>query len=109
MKYRSAGAGAIKVQFRSIWADRNGTHMTPMDNGAIDTVCTYCPETDECYYVRPDAHGTSVTLRIAPRRNGQLAGVLDAGACRWRLPIDLGGIVGMNDAQSGAWGALPSL
>ena len=41
--------------------------MTPMDKGAIDTVCIYCPETDECYYVRPDAHGTSVTLRIARR------------------------------------------
>ena len=82
VKYRSARAGAVKVQFRSMWADRNGTHMTPMDKGAIDTVCIYCPETDECYYVRPDAHGTSVTLRIAPSRNGQQAGVLDAAAFR---------------------------
>ena len=31
----------------------------------------YCPETDECYYVRPAAHGASVTQRIAPSRNGQ--------------------------------------
>ena len=68
--------------FRSMWADRNGTHMTPMDKGAIDTVCIYCPETDECYYVRPDAHGASVTLRIAPSRNGQQAGV----AGRSRIP-----------------------
>ena len=30
-----------------MWADRNGTHMTPMDKGAIDTVCIYYPETDE--------------------------------------------------------------
>jgi PD-(D/E)XK endonuclease len=82
VRYRSARVGAVKVQFRSIWADRNGTHITPMDKGAIDTVCIYCPETDECYYVRPDAHGTSVTLRIAPSRNGQQAGVLDAAAFR---------------------------
>jgi hypothetical protein len=56
--------------------------MTPMDKGTIDIVCIYCPETDECYYVRPDAHGTSVTLRIVPSRNGQQAGVLDAAAFR---------------------------
>ncbi len=82
VKYRSVRAGAVKVQFRSMWADRNGTHMAPMDKDAIDAVCVYCPETDECYYVRPDEHGTSVTLRIAPSRNGQHAGVLVAAAFR---------------------------
>ncbi|WP_253946864.1 hypothetical protein [Mycolicibacterium rhodesiae] len=29
-------------------------------------MCIYCPETDECYYVRPHAYGASVTLRIRP-------------------------------------------
>src|ERR1700752_672897 len=82
VKYRSARAGAVTVKFRSTWADRDGTHMTPMDKSAIDMVCIYCPETDECYYVRPDAHGASVTLRIAPSRNRQQAGVLDAAAFR---------------------------
>jgi hypothetical protein len=53
-----------------------------MDKGAIDTVCVYCPETDECYYVQPDVYGTSVTLRVAPSRNGQQVGVLDAAAFR---------------------------
>jgi hypothetical protein len=86
VKYRSARAGAVKVQFRSMWADRKGTHTTPMDKGAIDTVCICCPETDECYYVRPHAHGASVTLRIAPSRNGQQAGVLDAAEFR-ELPL----------------------
>ena len=57
-------------------------HMTPMDKGAIDTVCIYCPETDDCCYFRRDAHGTSVTLRIAASRNGQQLGVLDAAASR---------------------------
>lgn len=82
VKYRSARAGAVTVMFRSTWADRNGTHMTPTDKGAIDAVCIYCPETDDCYYVRPAAHGASVTLLIAPSRNGQQAGVLDAAAFR---------------------------
>jgi len=82
VKYRSARRGAVTVMFRSAWADRNGTHMTRMDKGAIDTVCIYCPETDECYYVQPDAYGASVTLRIRPSRNGQQAGVLDAAAFR---------------------------
>jgi hypothetical protein len=90
VKYRSARAGAVTVKFRSMWADRNGTHMTPTDKSAIDTVCIYCPETDECYYVRPVSHGASVTLRIAPSRNGQQAGVLDAAASR-ELPPALPG------------------
>jgi hypothetical protein len=82
VKYRSARAGAITVKFRSMWADRDGTHTTPLDKGAIDLVCIYCPETDKCYYVRPDAHGSSVTLRIVASRNGQQVGVLDAAAFR---------------------------
>lgn len=82
VKYRSARAGAVSVNFRSVWADRNGTHMTRMDKSAIDTVCIYCPETDECYYVRPDDYGASVTIRISPSRNGQQEGILNAAAFR---------------------------
>jgi hypothetical protein len=82
VKYRSARSGALKVQFRSMWADRHGTHTTPMDKDVIDIVCIYCPETDQCYYVRPGAHGASVTLRITPSKNGQQEGVLYADACR---------------------------
>ena len=74
-----------------MWADRNGTHMTPTDKSAIDAVCIYCPETDDCYYVKPAEHGASVTLRITPSRNGQQLGVLDAAAfreLRTRFPAD---------------------
>jgi PD-(D/E)XK nuclease superfamily protein len=90
VKYRSARSGALKVQFRSMWADRHGTHTTPMDKDAIDVVAIYCPETDQCYYVRPGEHGTSVTLRIAPSRNGQQASVLYADAFR-ELPRTVDG------------------
>jgi len=82
VKYRAARAGAITVHFRSVWNDRQGTHAKPTDKTAIDVVCIYCPETDACYYVRPDDHGASVTLRITPSRNGQRNGVLNAATFR---------------------------
>jgi hypothetical protein len=87
VKYRSARAGAIKVQFRSMWADRNGTHTTPTDKSAIDVICVYCPDTDDCYYVRPTDHAGSVTLRISPSKNNQQAGVLDANGFRELTPL----------------------
>ncbi|MDP9166707.1 MAG: group I intron-associated PD-(D/E)XK endonuclease [Actinomycetota bacterium] len=43
VKYRSARAGAVKVSFRSMWADRHRTHTTPMDKRAIDVVCIIAP------------------------------------------------------------------
>lgn len=53
-----------------------------MDKAAIDIVCVYCPDTDECYYVRPADHGTSVTLRLVPSRNSQRVGIVQASAYR---------------------------
>jgi hypothetical protein len=82
VKYRSATNGAVTVTFRSMWADRNGTHTRPTDKAEVDAVCIYCPDSDECYYVRPVALGASVTLRIAPTRNGQLVNVLHASGFR---------------------------
>jgi len=82
VKYRSASSGKVEVAFRSSWADRNGTHERPLDKNQIDVICVYCPETDECYYVRPAIHAASVALRVAPSRNGQTAGVSVATAFR---------------------------
>jgi hypothetical protein len=75
VKYRSARSGVVSVSFRAIWSDRAGVHVQPIDKGAIDLVCIYCPETDECYYVRPADYGGSVTVRVVPAPNGQRAGV----------------------------------
>ena len=72
--------------FRSVWADRHGTHQRPIDKETIDVVCVYCPQTDECYYLRPQDHQQSVNLRIAPSKNGQQSGVLQARDFR-RLPL----------------------
>jgi hypothetical protein len=78
VKYRSARTGTLSVQFRSVWADRNGTHMKPSDKSEFDVMCVYCPETDLCYYLRPNDHRQSVTLRVVATRNGQTVGVLPA-------------------------------
>jgi hypothetical protein len=75
VKYRTATAGAIHVQFRSMWADRNGTHIQSTDKDAIDLVCIYCPDTDSCYYLRPHEFRKSATLRVTPSRNNQHSGV----------------------------------
>lgn len=82
VKYRSARLGSVSVNFRSVWADRHGTHMRPSDKSQVDVLCIYCPETDECYYLRPRDHGQSVTLRVTPSKNGQAAGVQMASGFR---------------------------
>jgi PD-(D/E)XK nuclease superfamily protein len=82
VQYRSASSGRVQVAFRSSWADRNGTHDRPIDKTQIDVMCVYCPETDECYYVRPAHHDASISLRVAPTRNNQEFGVLIAASFR---------------------------
>lgn len=82
VKYRSARSGSVTVQFRSVWADRHGTHMKPSDKTEVDVTCIYCPDTDACYYLRPQDHGQSVTLRMFPSRNGQERGILLASQFR---------------------------
>ncbi len=82
VKYRAARAGAIRLNLRSTWTDRHGVHSTPIDKHAVDAICIYCPETDECYYIRPSDHGVSVNLRITPTRNGQQKRILEAAAFR---------------------------
>jgi len=82
VKFRSSRAGAVTVHFRSVWADRRGTQMKETDKTLIDVVCVYCPETDECYYLRPGDYRQSVTLRVTPSRNGQQAKILAATTFR---------------------------
>ena len=74
--------GMLIVDFRSGWSDRHGVHKLPIDKAAIDLVCIYCPETDQCYYLDPTQHRLSVTLRLTPTRNNQVAGVLNAADYR---------------------------
>ena len=58
--------GALKCSFGPCGPTANGTHTTPTDKSAIDVVCVYCPETNDCYYIgREGVSGD--TKRVAPR------------------------------------------
>ncbi len=72
VKYKSLDkTGAITLHFRSCWADKNGTHMQAVDKDQIDLYCVYCPDTDECYFLDPNAFEKSVTLRVEMPKNNQ--------------------------------------
>lgn len=43
VKYRSARAGAVRLNFRSTWADRHGAHSTPIDKDATYRTKTSTP------------------------------------------------------------------
>jgi hypothetical protein len=86
VKYRAARRGVVRVELASNWTDRHGTHRAPMDKSEVDILCVYCPDTDECYYVRPDAYVATITLRITPTANGQRIGVWPAEQFRRLVP-----------------------
>ena len=73
VKYRSVDRfGKVDVKFSTSWADRNGTHTSLIDKTEVDVYCVYCPDSDECYYLRPEEHGSNVSLRVRAPKNGQL-------------------------------------
>jgi hypothetical protein len=72
VKYKSLDrTGAMTVHFRSSWADKNGTHLRPIDKEQIDLYCIYCPDTDECYFLDPQRYNRCVTLRVDTPKNNQ--------------------------------------
>jgi len=76
VKYRSLDRfGKVDVKFSTCWSDRNGTHTLPIDKTEVDIYCVYCPEADECYYLRPDDFGSNVSLRVEMPKSGQRKGV----------------------------------
>ena len=72
VKYRAVDRfGKIDVKFSTCWSDKNGTHTSRIDKSEVDLYCVYCPDTDECYYLRPDCFGSNVSLRVGAPKNGQ--------------------------------------
>ena len=91
VKYRTVSKmGTLEVQFRSAWSDSRGSYVRPLDKEDIDVVCIYSPDTSHCYYVDPKKFGKSVSLRVAPVKNGQQRNVLQAQAFR-AVPADVTG------------------
>ena len=76
VKYRTATKGRLEVRLRSSWADREGVHNRLHDRSEYDAFAIYCPEAAACYYLKvEEVDGSSVVLRLAIPRNGQVAGV----------------------------------
>jgi len=76
VKYRSAKNGLIRVVLKSVWADKNGTHVSNVDKNSIDYFCVFCPDTDECYYFNPkNIEGYNFAIRIHKAKNNQTSGV----------------------------------
>jgi hypothetical protein len=72
VKYRAMDRfGKLDVKFSTCWADRHGTHTSPLDKSEVDLYCVYCPDTDECYYLQPDKFCSNASLRVKAPKNGQ--------------------------------------
>jgi hypothetical protein len=75
VKYRRAVNGSVQIRLESWWADRNGSHGKPIDKSQIDVFCVYCPDTDKCYYFKPENAKTYFSLRIDTPKNNQLKNI----------------------------------
>ncbi len=75
VKYRAAVDGTVSFQLKSSWADRNGTHVVPINKRDIDLVCIYCPDTRACYYIDPLEFEMFVHLRLDAPRSKQLKNI----------------------------------
>ena len=71
VKYRSAIGGCLQVNLINWWADKNGSHGKPVDKSQVDVFCIYCPDTDKCYYFKPENVEKCFTIRIIAPKNNQ--------------------------------------
>ncbi len=86
VKYRAKDrSGKLEIKFSTCWADKHGTHTSPIDKTEVDIYCVYCPDTDECYYLRPEKYGSTASLRVETPKNGQRKNVRFAADYR-RVP-----------------------
>ena len=76
VKYRSIDRyGKLDVKFSTCWTDVRGTHTVPVDKREVDLFCIYCPDTDACYYIKPDEFRSNASLRVKPPKNNQTQNV----------------------------------
>ncbi len=71
VKYRRAVNGSIQIPMKSWWADKNGSHGKLIDKSQIDVFCVYCPDTDRCYYFKPENIEKCFTIRVNTPKNNQ--------------------------------------
>lgn len=76
MKYRSLNTkGFLFVRFSSNFSTSKGYFENPKDKTEIDLFCIYCPDTDKCYYFKPEQFKRSVNIRINEALNKQIKNV----------------------------------
>ena len=75
VKYREMKNGKVEVQFRSIYSNSKGTHISFSDKEEIDFYAIYCPDTEKCYYVNCSNFNKSVALRIEKPKNNKSEGI----------------------------------
>lgn len=80
VRYRaSADASVLRCELVGSWADRHGTHQRAFDPLAIDALAIYCPcPRTFVYLLAEELPSTSVYLRLATARNGQVRRTRDA-------------------------------
>lgn len=64
VKYRKVKDNLVSVALKSIWSDKNGVHIKKHDKQTYDAIAIYCPDTNECYYIRVDEVNQTVNLRM---------------------------------------------
>lgn len=69
VKYRETKDGKITLNFRSCWADKNGTHNVQINKADVDYWCVYCPDTDKCYFVDVNKYNRGITIRVADSKS----------------------------------------
>lgn len=73
VKYRASRNNTLRLKFATSWTNKKGTHSQPYDKDEVDVICTYCPDTDRCYYVDLKEFGKGVYLRLSPPKSAQKA------------------------------------
>ncbi len=64
VKYRELKDNTLDIKLASVWSNKQGSHIIPMNKDLIDILAIYCPDTKKCYYLNPKKYKTSVTLRV---------------------------------------------
>lgn len=58
-------SSAIAIPLKKVYK------LKAVDKSQIDYYCIYCPETDQCYYLKPTDFDKSVQLRVTETKNNQ--------------------------------------
>lgn len=71
VKYRRAVKGSVQIRLENWWADKNGLHSKFLERNQVDVFCVYCPDTNKCYYFKPENIKTYFSLRVDVPKNNQ--------------------------------------